>query len=88
MRMVRTEILHELPPPMLIDMALVVAAAMEVAVPVAAISMVVEVPMAMPDMSILKNKSLSTAKTLECPEIGRLTIRNVRLLNGRRRCCD
>lgn len=45
--MIRTEILHELPPPMLIDMALVVAAAAEDAVPVAAMSMVVEVPISM-----------------------------------------
>ena len=56
MRMVRTEILHELPPPMLIDMALVVAAAAEDAVPVAAISMAVDVPMSMFDISILENK--------------------------------
>jgi hypothetical protein len=41
---------------MLIDMALVVAAAAEDAVPVAAISMAVEVPMSMFDMSILENK--------------------------------
>lgn len=44
---VRTEILHELPPPMLIDIALVVAAAADDAVPVAAMSIVVEVPMSM-----------------------------------------
>lgn len=50
----RTEILHELPPPMLIDMALVVAAAAEDAVPVAAMFMVVEVPMSMFDMSIFE----------------------------------
>lgn len=51
---VRTEILHELPPPMLIDIALVVAAAAEDAVPVAAMSMAVEVPMSMFDMSIFE----------------------------------
>lgn len=45
--LIRTEILHELPPPMLIDMALVVAAAAEVAVPVAAMSIVVDVPISM-----------------------------------------
>lgn len=48
-----TEILHELPP-MLIDIALVVAAAADDAVPVAAISIVVEVPISISicDMSI------------------------------------
>lgn len=48
-----TEILHELPP-MLIDIALVVAAAADDAVPVAAISIVVEVPISISicDMSM------------------------------------
>lgn len=49
---VRTEILHELPPPMLIDIALVVAAAADDAVPVVAMSIVVEVPISMCDMSM------------------------------------
>lgn len=54
--MVRTEILHELPPPMPIDIALVVAAAADDAVPVAAMSMAVDVPMSMFDMSMFAGK--------------------------------
>ena len=49
---IRTEILHESPPPILIDIASLVAAAADVAVPVVAMSMVVDVPMSIPDMSI------------------------------------
>lgn len=55
--MERTEILHELPPPMLIDIALVVDAAADDAVPVAAISIVVEVPISMFDMSMFVKES-------------------------------
>lgn len=71
MGMAHTEILHELPPPMLIDIALVVASAADDAVPVAAMSMAVEVPISI-DMSILANGE----RSLEWSKIGGLVARN------------
>lgn len=54
--------LHELPRPMLIDIALVVAAAADEAVPVAAMSIVVDVPMSMCDMSMFANTGKALRK--------------------------
>lgn len=71
MGMAHTEILHELPPPVLIDIALVVASAADDAVPVAAISMAVEVPISI-DMSMLANGE----RSLEWSKIGGLVARN------------
>lgn len=71
--MERTEILHELPPPMLIDIALVVAAAADDAVPVAAMSIVVEVPISMFDMSMfVKESSKEREKGRNGPRLGGL----------------
>lgn len=61
---------------MLIDIALVVAAAVEDAVPVAAMSIVVDVPMSMCDMSISAKDVFRTEKKLEWSKIGRLAVRN------------
>lgn len=69
-----TEILHELPP-MLIDIALVVAAAADDAVPVAAMSIVVEVPISMfiCDMSMFSIEDLrSRRKGWNGPRLGGL----------------
>lgn len=71
--MVRTEILHELPPPMLIDIALVVAAAADDAVPVAAISIAVEVPISMFDMSMFVTEcSIEERRGRNGPRLGGL----------------
>lgn len=72
--MAHTDILHEFPPPMLIDIALVVATAAEDTVPVAAMSIVVGVPIS---MSIFEASALKEGgNELGLSKIGSLAHRN------------